>query len=398
MRKPVVYICAVLLVEFGSMYPLSMCAKKMLIAVLFDTSFAASAEVYEGIAEVSRQQGWELVALHSNQESALRQALSAGRMDGVIAPFMSDRWIEGLPRPRTAMVNISPGSKIHLVPSVVPDDRAVGGLAARHLMASGHRHLASLYQHSDWASCCRHEGFCLAAAEQGVEVMAPPRASSFSPQAGWGSWLQSLELPVGAFAADDFLARKLIEHALEAGLRVPADIAVVGAGNSALDTVLAGIGISSVVLPLREIGRRAALRLVRLHTGHAECITERVLPERVMIRASSACARDQDPLVSRALAVMAMHLADPPTIEALAKQVGASRRTLEMRFRSVLGQSPAHVMRERRMELARQLLKSSRQTLTDIALQCGYADAHHFSAQFRAIHNVPPGQWRKTQT
>ncbi len=366
----------------------------MHVAVLFDTSFAASAEIYEGIAEISRLQGWELVALHSNQEEVLWQALGSGRMDGVIAPFMSDRWIEALPVHAAALVNISSGSKIHSLSSVVPDDREVGRLAARHLLSYGHRQLACVHQPSDWASVCRATGFTQVGADADIEVILPPRATSFSPQAGWSEWLASQETPIGIFATDDFLARQLIEACTSSGLRIPEDVAVVGVGNSALDTVLAGIGISSVVLPLVEIGRRAATRLLKMTLGDREVVTERVAPERVLVRGSSACTRDQDPLISRALAVMDTRLSGPLGIQEIATLVGASRRTLEMRFQRVLTCTPAQALRDRRMALARQLLRNTRQTLAEISQQCGYADAHHFSASFRRLHGAPPGRWR----
>ena len=366
----------------------------MRVAVLFDTSFSASAEIYEGIADIARSQGWELVALHSNQEAILWQALESARLDGVIAPFMSDRWIEALPRRDAAMVNISTASRIRAVSSVVPDDRAVGRLAAEHLLDSGHRQLACVHQPSDWASQCRLAGFSQAANLHGVEVLIPSRESSFSPESGWGRWLSTLSTPVGIFATDDFLARMLIEQCANSGRQVPGDVAVVGVGNSALDTVLAGMGISSVMLPLVEIGRRAAKRLIKAIAAPRNIVLECVLPERVMVRASSAFTQDQDPLISRALGVIDQRLADPPTVDELATLVGASRRTLEMRCRAILGSSPAQMMQSRRMALAQQLLKDTRLTVADISQQCGYANVHHFSSRFRALFGAPPGRWR----
>ena len=227
-----------------------------------------------------------------------------------------------------------------------------------------------------------------------VAVATPPRPESFSPTAGWGSWLCGVGVPLGVFATDDFLARQFVAHCGIAERAVPGDVAVVGVGNSALDSVLAGIGITSVVLPFREIGRRAALRLRLVMSGVAECVTDRVLPERVMVRASSACAREQDPMVSRALGLIDTRLASPLAVSELAAAVGASRRSLEMRFRSALGRSPAEETRERRMALARQLLRSTRMPLADVAQQCGYSDVHHFSAQFKVMHGKPPGRWR----
>jgi LacI family transcriptional regulator len=367
----------------------------MRIAMLFDTSFALSAEVYEGVAEVARASGWDLIALHSSQEGMLRQALVSGTLGGVIAPFMSDRWIEGLPAHTIPMVNVAAGSQIHVVPSVVPDDRAVGRLAARHLIQSGHHHVGCIHQPSDWASCCRFEGFCDYAHAHGIEVLTPLRPESFSPTAGWEAWLQELDRPVGIFSTDDFLARRLISLARAASCVVPDDVAVVGVGNSALDSMLAGIGISSVVLPLRQLGQRAAQRLARALSGDLEPDTERVVPERVVIRESSACIRQQDPLVARALAIMDTHLDNPPTIEVLAARLGASKRTLETRFRTHVGRTPAAELRERRLSLARQLLCNTQLTLAEIATQCGYADQHHFSAQFKRLTGMPPGQWRR---
>ena len=48
----------------------------------------------------------------------------------------------------------------------------------------------------------------------------------------------------------------------------------------------------------------------------------------------------------------------------------------------------------RRMERAKQLLSHSTLPLTEIALQCGFSSASHFSNRFRAQEGQPPSAWR----
>ncbi|MEI7435284.1 MAG: substrate-binding domain-containing protein [bacterium] len=368
----------------------------MQVALLFDSGFSYAAALYEGVCDYAAgRPDWRLLPLHGSQEAVLRVALERDELDGVIAPFLSDRWVARLPSSHATLVNISGESEILSIPSVLTDDEGVGRMAAAHLLGSGLRRLACLHQPASRASLLRRAGFLQSAVAAGAVVLEPLRSGSPSPTAGWDNWLAKLQAPVGIFATNDYLARRGIEVCRQIGRSVPDEIAIVGAGDSPLDSVLAGIGLSSVKLPAREIGRRAAARLSALMHGDlrgARC--ERVPPERVIVRASSAGAGQRDPVVARALAYLDQHLSVPLPVARLARAAGASRRTLEKRFLQVFAHSPGEEIRARRMAMARELLRNTKLSVTQIAPQCGFPEIAHFTTLFRRRHGLPPAAWR----
>lgn len=80
-----------------------------------------------------------------------------------------------------------------------------------------------------------------------------------------------------------------------------------------------------------------------------------------------------DPLVGRFEKWARAHLADF-TLAAAARHVGASERTLERRFRAILGRTPLEYVQDLRVELALHRLRTTRQTIEQIAESVGYAD------------------------
>jgi len=79
-------------------------------------------------------------------------------------------------------------------------------------------------------------------------------------------------------------------------------------------------------------------------------------------------------------------------IEALAAEVGWSRRHLSARFRAEVGLAPKAVARLVRAEYAAGLLRAG-QPLADVAYAAGYADQPHFNRDFREFVGCPPGEF-----
>ncbi len=370
------------------------------IAVLLDTDFAYGRQILQGVEEYARRRPeWRVLALHAMQESLLADLLRRRRLAGVIGALMSDRWLVGLPVGGVPLVNVSDASELRRVDSVVPDNMAIGRLAAQYLLESGVRAYGCLCEQASAAARQRRNGFVAELAAAGREVSLPPPAESYAPDAAWPDWLAGLPRPCAIFCGSDYMARRLIGHLRRMGARVPEEFALVGVGDSDLDSLLAGVPLSSVQLPGLRIGRRAAARLEGLLTaGPSAPVVERLPPGGLVVRASSATAAEGDPLVARALALMSARLAEPPTVAALARACGASRRTLEMRFRRALGIGPAGALRRRRIAHAALLLRETDLSLAAIAEAAGFGSASHLSALFRKVRGITPGAWRRQGT
>lgn len=101
-----------------------------------------------------------------------------------------------------------------------------------------------------------------------------------------------------------------------------------------------------------------------------------------------------DERVRRALLLMEQNLADPLPITRIAQELRLSTRQLERLFLAVTGLRPAAFYRTLRLRYASWLLQHSVRSVTEIALEAGFADCAHFSRLYKAAHGVSPSAAR----
>ncbi len=98
--------------------------------------------------------------------------------------------------------------------------------------------------------------------------------------------------------------------------------------------------------------------------------------------------------VQRALFFLERDLVNPPTLEMLAQEVDCGAFHLSRLFASHVGKTMPEILREKRMALAAQLLRNSRQSVSDIALEVGYESFSAFSRGFTKEMGMPPTAYR----
>ncbi len=100
-----------------------------------------------------------------------------------------------------------------------------------------------------------------------------------------------------------------------------------------------------------------------------------------------------DPLIADAVTTLRRKRGDQG-IEDLAGQYGLSRRQFDRRFTASVGLNPKVLARILRFQQAFSLSKDTRiDSLTDLALACGYYDQAHFIRDFRAFSGINPSSW-----
>ena len=145
-----------------------------------------------------------------------------------------------------------------------------------------------------------------------------------------------------------------------------------------------------------------AMHLVERHLGHAAAQKAQHVMQLVRARGADgaqphppmASEGQPDERVRRALLTMEQHLGTPLPMDEIARRVGLSARQLERRFQQALGKCPTAAYRELRLRYASWLLDNSALSVTEIAVEAGFADGAHFSRQFRQAYGHPPSQHR----
>jgi LacI family transcriptional regulator len=176
-------------------------------------------------------------------------------------------------------------------PAVIPDDVGGGRAAAAHLISAGRRRLAHITGPDDFLAARRRAaGFAEEAARAGVDirpgnVVFGEWSEKWGREAARGILRGTPDLD-GFFCGNDQIARGASEALRETGRRIPGDAAVVGFDN--WDPVVLGADppLTSVDMALEDIGRQAALLLLRAVGGeHAGGV--HTVPGRLVQRDSS---------------------------------------------------------------------------------------------------------------
>lgn len=99
--------------------------------------------------------------------------------------------------------------------------------------------------------------------------------------------------------------------------------------------------------------------------------------------------------ISNAITFLNKHYRESFKISTLCKATGMSRATLQRNFFTATGCSPIQYMLQLRISEAAILLQNSGKSLTEIAAAVGFSDSNYFGRQFKKIHGISPGAFRK---
>jgi LacI family transcriptional regulator len=285
------------------------------------------------------------------------------------------------------------------------DEQAVGVMAAEHLRGRGYRHFAFIGSSDFGWSSRRGEGFSFAIKAMGGEALNYLFDSETLPV--FWSWnlarrnrrlqqlLKTLPKPCGIFAANDVIACFILQAARQSNCRVPEDFGLVGVDNDPFPNAAAGLAISSIELPFREIGRQAARLLEEQWSLGAHTKSLRLPPVRVAVRASTDTFMTEDPLLRKAQAYVESWRHQRLTVQAVTRAVGTNRVTLGKRFQRELDTTLHDYVRRRRLDFAAERLRQGAGNVEEIAFQCGFSSASYFSRLFKQVTGQRPGAARR---
>ena len=143
--------------------------------------------------------------------------------------------------------------------NVVTDDIEVGMLATNHLIKLGHREIGHLRGTNVSTSIKRFEGYSRALSEAGLKLSSI-RDCGYTESDGYQAmkvWIADGELPTAIFAANDPAAIGAMSALYDAGIKVPDDVAIVGAGRIHYGDMLR-VPLTTVSWSTTEMGQVAA--------------------------------------------------------------------------------------------------------------------------------------------
>jgi AraC family transcriptional regulator len=147
-------------------------------------------------------------------------------------------------------------------------------------------------------------------------------------------------------------------------------------------------------MALLESDRASALRCLRAASALVAEVTgsvERETPA-LQVRWRGGLAAWQ---VNRVLRYIEGNLGARVVLADMAGCVALSKSHFSRAFKRSVGSSPNAYVVGRRVERAKLIMTSTRQSLTDIALACGFSDHSHFTKCFRRVVGMSPRGWRR---
>lgn len=132
--------------------------------------------------------------------------------------------------------------------------------------------------------------------------------------------------------------------------------------------------------------------LLPVMSGALELLRQ-IAHSRELNRVSSA---DQEKsAVDAACRVLEASMDNPPSLEALAAQVGMSATRFKQSFSRIRGEPPFTYLRNLRLERAMCLLRYEGMRVTEAALEVGYNNFSHFAKIFEARFGLVPSRVRR---
>jgi LacI family transcriptional regulator len=289
------------------------------------------------------------------------------------------------------------------VTSIDVDDWQVGAEAARAFSQAGYRNVACLGNSTPY-SMQRIQGFkneigpATSVSTHHEETFKEARYSEdfAPPREALRAWLTALPKPVGIFAVHDPLGRFLCNACRQMGLKVPEEVAVIGANNDELVCGLSYPMLSSVSIPWDTIGEAVGDAMSATLAGESPPTEPIRLPcGAVVLRHSADHLAVEDPTLRRAMSYLTERIHDPITIEILCNDLRVARRGLERKFRDFYNCTPWEMLCQLRVARAKRLLSETRHSVSTISELCGFNDPERMTVVFKRVVGVSPSSFRK---
>lgn len=302
------------------------------------------------------------------------------------------------------VVNISTETNLEAVPSVIPDNKQMGRLAADYLVSLGLRRFVYVGEGKRRYSRERLEGFREILHGKGFdcsEIDLP--ISKIMEKEKWhelhrklNEELSRLSFPIGMLTRDDIVAMNVLRSTRALGIKVPDDLALLGINDSFPNCHVASPKLSSVKHPAALIGYYAAQTLDALLGGEKVKIMTRLPSSGIAERESTNVVAVEDELVAKTLTHIRKYAKQRTvSVAEICKLYGLSNTTLRLRFKRVMGHSVKDEIDRVRQEEVKCQLQESRQTIQEIAYEMGFNSPEELTRFFKRVQGESPTKFRQ---
>lgn len=215
-------------------------------------------------------------------------------------------------------------------------------------------------------------------------------------------WLRELPYGTAIFAANDSIARYILNICLENKLEIPERYLVLGVDDNHLICETSTPSLSSISLAARETGFKAAQLLEKMMHGYSPppnfTLTYGV---RNVVERQSTTTLTRDTLIERIRSFsnnrLSVGLGKTITIPELVTALAISRRSLEVFFKQKTGRTLHDEIIRLKLEYAKKLIVQTQDKLELISSSCGFANSSHLCLLFKKHFGKSPSHFRCTQ-
>lgn len=97
--------------------------------------------------------------------------------------------------------------------------------------------------------------------------------------------------------------------------------------------------------------------------------------------------------IRKAKDIIISRMAEPPSLQELADEIGLTLKKLKEGFKQIYGDSVYSFLFDYKMEVARKLLESNTYNVNEVGLKVGYSTASHFIAAFKKKYGATPKKY-----
>ena len=210
-------------------------------------------------------------------------------------------------------------------------------------------------------------------------------------------WLKALPKPCGILAACDDRAFEILDVCHEIGIKVPAEIGVLGVNNDPILCENAEPKLSSIQPDFIGEGRLAAELLDTMMAGchiPPEKRERRVGVRAIVHRESTVAQSESGRFVQKVLSYISKEALKGIGVEDVARHFKVSRSLLELRFGELQRESVYEAMLRIRLEEVKRRLRFTNDPIAEITAACGWKNPTPPKALFKRRFGVSMRDFR----